>query len=138
METNKNAHLTRKQEEIVEANFGLETIMVWVNKKATEYAKIYKRYNNAQEYGVETSIQKEIREDFVINELSRIKWSKHHSEKIREEILFNAQAKVIGGLTYKDFKDSMVGDDFLNKGVELGELKLMVKRSLRDNWGVYC
>ena len=126
MRTNKKAHLTRKQEEIVKANFGLETIMVWVNNKARKYGKLYKKYNKDQEYGLETSIQKEIREDFVINELSRIKWSKHHSEKIREEILFNAQAKVTGGLTYKEFfgishlageeapakKDTMTKDDF--------------------------
>lgn len=130
METNRNADLTKRQEEIVKANFGLETIMVWVNKKAREYRKLYKKYNKDQEYGLETSIQKEIREDFVINELSRIKWSKHHSEKIREEILFNAQAKVRDGMTnyfsYKDFfgishlageeapakKDTMTKDDF--------------------------
>jgi hypothetical protein len=132
MRTNKNAHLTRKQEEIVEANFGLETIMVWVNNKARKYGKLYRKYNKDQEYGVQTSIQKEILDDFISNELSRIKWSKHHSKNIREEIHFNAQAKVRDGMTnyfsYKNFfgishlageektvkKDTMTKDDFLS------------------------
>ena len=88
MRTNKNAHLTRKQKEIVEANFGLETIMVWVKKKAEEARDVYDSFEDRPR------IQKEVLRDFIDCELSRIKWSKHHSEKVRTYVKFDAIARI--------------------------------------------
>tara|TARA_R100000781_G_scaffold94692_1_gene59037 strand:- start:49 stop:327 length:279 start_codon:yes stop_codon:yes gene_type:complete len=90
METNRNADLTKRQKEIIKANFGLETIMVWVNKKAMEYKETFDYFSG------KPHIQREVVDDFKTSELSRIKWSKHHSQKVRNEILWNAVATVTG------------------------------------------
>tara|TARA_R110002020_G_scaffold118950_1_gene271699 strand:- start:2072 stop:2368 length:297 start_codon:yes stop_codon:yes gene_type:complete len=95
MKTNKNAHLPRKQslkelnEEIVEANFGLETIQVWVNKKAEEAQEAYRHYEGNQR------IQKSVLNEFEELTLERIKWSKHHSLWVRAQIKNGAIAFII-------------------------------------------
>ena len=63
-------------------------IMAWVNEKADETRGIYDSYRDYPR------IQKRILRDFVDYDLSKIKWSKHHSDKVRTYVKFYAIARV--------------------------------------------